>query len=51
MALSVYLIYRIDHILTLLIRNQTTFQNIVTEELKNIQKDILALRIDMVKKG
>lgn len=50
MALSVYLIFKIDRILTLMIHNQKAFQEVVVQEMKNIEKDILALRIDLVKK-
>lgn len=47
MALSIYLIYRIDKIMTQIVQNQNNFHIVVGKELKAIKKDIHKIRLDM----
>lgn len=49
MCLSVYLIFRIDHFMTELVKNQKEFSRIIIGEIKDIKKDILEIRLDMAK--
>lgn len=49
MALSVYLIIRIDHLMTEMVKNQKDFSKIIVGEIKDIKKDILQIRLDMAK--
>lgn len=49
MILSVYLIYRIDQIMTQMVQNQKEFQTVVIDEIKDIKKDIYEIRLDMAK--
>lgn len=47
MVLSVYLIYRIDKLMTDLVTNQKDFADRVCLELKDIKQDILNIRFDI----
>jgi len=49
LVLSVYLVYRIDQVLTLIISNQKEFQQAVITEIKDIKEDIYEIRLDMAK--
>ena len=49
MCLSVYLIFRIDQIMTEMVRTQKDFSIVFTKEIKDIKQDILDIRLDMAK--
>ena len=49
LVLSIYLIIRIDKLLSEVISNQKSFQNSIITEIKDIKTDIYELRIDMAK--
>lgn len=51
MALSCYLVYRIDQIMTQMVQNQKDFSKIITGEIKDIKQDIYEIRLDMAKNG
>lgn len=49
MVLSVYLVFRIDHFMTEIVKNQKDFSKVIIGEIKDIKKDILEIRLDMAK--
>ena len=50
MVLSVYLVIKIDKLMSDIVKNQTDFQDCIIKEIKEIKEDILNIRIDMAKK-
>jgi len=50
LALSIYLILRIDQLMTKMVKNQKSFQDAIILEIKDIKKDIYDIRLDMAKK-
>ena len=50
MVLSIYLVVKIDKLITTMVSNQAIFQACITKEIKEIKTDIYNIRIDMAKK-
>lgn len=49
LVLSIYLIIRIDKLLSEVVSNQKSFQDSIIIEIKDIKKDIYEIRLDMAK--
>ena len=47
MVLSIYLVVKIDKLITAMVSNQAIFQACITKEIKDIKTDIYNIRIDM----
>ncbi len=50
MVLSIYLVVKIDKLITTMVTNQAIFQAGIMKEIKDIKTDIYNIRIDMAKK-
>jgi len=50
MVLSVYLVLKIDKLISTVVDNQNAFHACMLKEMKEIKEDILNIRLDMAKK-